>query len=248
MVLPHERRARRRARDRQRRGVLCRRLACCANCCSTTSAGQHPHPPPRHQGRLRVQPPARRRPVQNANHELTVEVVSPLGDDYDALNDARAVLRSSEGNGRALIRLSEGERFDIELTLYRQIEKYIDSPKASNATPSLRNILINRKDENRERRQPAQPARHHDAPGRLYALGQRVELKGVQPGSLLDELGNYLITNTYTKLGFQAPQTPTPSPRSRPSLLADDTAQRKLALLVARQPACARRGTRGSSC
>src|SRR5690606_26496744 len=123
-------------------------------------------------------------PYKNANHELTVEVVSPLGDDWDTLNDARAVLRSSEGNGRALIRLAEGERFDIELTLYRQIEKYIDSPKASNATPSLRNILINRKDENRERR-----ARLREQlatmmlQGDFYALGQRVELKASNPGS-----------------------------------------------------------------
>lgn len=170
-------------------------------------------------------------PYKNANHELTVEVVSPLGDDWDALNDAKAVLRSSEGSGRALIRLAEGERFDIELTLYRQIEKYIDSPKASNATPSLRNILINRKDENRERR-----ARLREQlatmmlQGDFYALGQRVALKASNPGSLLDELGNYLITNTYTKLGYLKHRNADPIAEIKAVLLADDTAQRKLAL------------------
>ncbi len=170
-------------------------------------------------------------PFKHANHELSVEVVSPLGDDWESLNDARAVLRSSEGNGRALIRLAEGERFDIELTLYRQIEKYIDSPKASNATASLRTILLNRKDENRERR-----ARLREQlatmllQGNAYALGQRIEFKAGNPGSLLDELGNYLITNTYTKLGYLKHRNPDPQAEIKAVLLADDVSQRKLAL------------------
>ena len=98
-----------------------------------------------------------------------------VSDDWDLLSDAKAVLRSSEGNGRALIRLAEGERFDIELTLYRQIEKYIDSPKASTATPSMRSILLNRKDENRERltRLKEQLATML-IEGEVFAMGQKL--------------------------------------------------------------------------
>jgi hypothetical protein len=170
-------------------------------------------------------------PYKNANHELTVEIVSPLGDDWDLLSDAKAVLRSSEGNGRALIRLAEGERFDIELTLYRQIEKYIDSPKASNATPSLRTILLNRKDENRERRSRLREQLSSMLlQGDFYALGQRIELKSSNPTSLFDELGNYLITNTYTKLGYLKHRNPDPIAEIRAILQADEISQRKLAL------------------
>lgn len=170
-------------------------------------------------------------PYKSASHELSVEIVSPLGDDWESLNDARAVLRSSDGHGKVVIRLAEGERFDIELTLYRQIEKYIDSPKASNATASLRTILLNRKDENRERRarlreQLASMLQQGDA----YALGQRIEFKAGNPGSLLDELGNYLITNTYTKLGYLKHRNPDPQAEIKAVLLADDVSQRKLAL------------------
>lgn len=170
-------------------------------------------------------------PYKSASHELSVEILSPLGEDWEGLNESRAVLRSSEGNGRALIRLADGERFDIELTLYRQIEKYIDSPKASNATPSLRNILMNRKDENRERRsrlreQLSTMLQQGDG----YALGQRVELKTSNPTSLLDELGNYLITNTYTKLAYIKHRNADPQAEIRAVLLADDVNQRKLAL------------------
>lgn len=52
-------------------------------------------------------------------------------DDYEGLKSDRCIMLSSEGNGKALIRMGEGSRLDIELTLYQQIEKYIGSPKAS---------------------------------------------------------------------------------------------------------------------
>jgi hypothetical protein len=91
-------------------------------------------------------------PWRQANQVLSFEVLTPLGDDYEKLSAAKCILRSSEGNGRALVRMDEADRLDIELTLYQQIEKYIVSPKADQATASLKSILQSRKDENRERR------------------------------------------------------------------------------------------------
>ena len=85
-------------------------------------------------------------PWKNASHPLSLEIVTPLGDDYEALTEAKCILRSSESGGRALIRTAEGDRLDIELTLYLQIEKFIDSPKASAAATSLKRILSDRKE------------------------------------------------------------------------------------------------------
>lgn len=170
-------------------------------------------------------------PWKNANHELTLEILSPLGDDYERLNDAQCILRSSEGNGRALIRLSEGNRFDIELSLYQQIEKYIDSPKASNASASLKTILINRKDENRERR-----TRLRDqlstliVTGDCYAIGQKQQIKAASPSTLIDELVNYLISNTYTKLPYLKYRQADAISEIRAVLTADDIGQHSLAL------------------
>ncbi|MDP3308446.1 BREX system P-loop protein BrxC [Methylotenera sp.] len=167
-------------------------------------------------------------PWKNANHELTLEILSPLGDDYERLNDAQCILRSS---GKALIRLSEGNRFDIELSHYLQIEKYIDSPKASNASASLKTILINRKDENRERR-----TRLRDqlstlmVTGDCYALGQKQQFKVATPSSLLDELVNYLISNTYTKLPYLKHRQADAIAEIRAVLNADDIGQHSLAL------------------
>jgi hypothetical protein len=48
-------------------------------------------------------------PWRQASHALSFEVLTPLGDDYERLQSAKCILRSSEGNGRAIVRLAEGE-------------------------------------------------------------------------------------------------------------------------------------------
>lgn len=96
--------------------------------------------------------------------------------------------------------MAEGQRLYEELTLYLQIEKYIVSPKADQATPSLKRILSDRKEENRERRlRLVEQLGNLMATGDFYVLGQKPSIKaGLHPTSLLDELVNYLIANTYS--------------------------------------------------
>ncbi len=170
-------------------------------------------------------------PWKNANHQLTLEVVTPLGDDYEILTDAKCILRSSESGGRALIRLAEGERLDIELSLYLQIEKYIDSPKASTAAGSVKRILLDRKDENRDRRARIL-AQLSDLmlTGDCYALGQKPQIKAASPGTLLDELVNYLISNTYTKLPYLKVRQADPIAEIKAVLASNDIGQHGLGL------------------
>lgn len=170
-------------------------------------------------------------PWKNASHALSLDVVTPLGDDYEVLTDAKCILRSSEGGGRALIRMAEGNRLDIELTLYVQIEKYIESPKASTAAASLKRILLDRKDENRERRTRilAQLCEMM-VTGDFYALGQKPQIKAATPATLLDELVNYLIANTYSKLPYLKVRQADPIAEIKAFLAADDIGQHGLQL------------------
>ena len=165
-------------------------------------------------------------PWKNASHQLTLEVVTQIGDDYEILTDAKCILRSSESGGRALIRLAEGERLDIELSLYLQIEKYIDSPKASAAAGSVKRILLDRKDENRDRRARIL-AQLSDlmVTGDCYALGQKPQIKATKPGMLLDELVNYLILNTYTKLPYLKVRQADAIAEIKAVLVSDDIGQ-----------------------
>lgn len=170
-------------------------------------------------------------PWRQASHALSFEVLTPLGDEYERLQPARCILRSSEGNGRALVRLAEGERLDIELALYLQIEKYIISPKADQASQSLKRILADRKDENRERRMRlVHQLSELIAVGDFYALGQPVQIKTTSPDKVLDELLNYLITNTYSKLPYLKVRQVDPIAEIKAVLNADDLGQQSLGL------------------
>ncbi|WP_338415207.1 BREX system P-loop protein BrxC [uncultured Sphaerotilus sp.] len=170
-------------------------------------------------------------PYKAAHHVLSVEVLTPLGDDYERLSESYCLLRSGEGEGRALIRLDEGQRLDVELTLYLQIEKFVEGPKAGTATPSLRKIMAERKDENRERRTRlvGQLAGLMTG-GTFYAKGQSLTSRAASPGTLLDELVNYLITNTFHKLKLLKVRQNDPVAEIRAVLAADDVTQRGLAL------------------
>jgi hypothetical protein len=162
-------------------------------------------------------------PWRQASHALSFEVLTPLGDDYEKLQSAKCILRSAEGNGRAIVRLAEGERLDIELALYQQIEKYIVSPKADQANASLKRILSDRKDENRERRQRlVHQLSSLIAEGDFFALGQSVQIKAAAPDKVLDELVNYLVTNTYSKLPYLKVRQADPQAEIKAVLTADN--------------------------
>lgn len=170
-------------------------------------------------------------PWRQASHALSFEVLTPLGDDYEKLQPAKCILRSSEGAGRAMVRLAEGDRLDVELALYLQIEKYIISPKADQATPSLKRILADRKDENRERRlRLVHQLSELMTAGDFYALGQPLQIKATSPATVLDELLNYLITNTYSKLPYLKVRQADPIAEIKAILSADNLSRPDLGL------------------
>ena len=120
--------------------------------------------------------------------------------------------------------MAEGQRLYEELTLYLQIEKYIISPKAGQATPSLKRILADRKEENRERKlRLVEQLSNLMTLGDFYVLGQKPDIKaGLHPTSLLDEVVNYLIANTYSKLPYLKYRTPDPIAEIKAVLSGDD--------------------------
>lgn len=170
-------------------------------------------------------------PYRQANQTLSFEVLTPLGDDYEKLQSAKCILRSIEGHGRAIVRLAEGDRLDIELALYQQIEKYIVSPKADQATPSLKSILAARKDENRERRQRlVHELTKLMIQGDFFALGQSVQIKATTVDKVLDDLLNYLVTNTYSKLQYIKVRQVDPIAEIKAVLTTDDVTAAGLGL------------------
>lgn len=170
-------------------------------------------------------------PWKQANQQLTLEVLSPVGGDYELMTEAKCIGRSAEGAGRAILRLANDARVDVELRTYVQIEKYISGPKTDAATPSLKRILLDRKDENRERKTRilAQLSELLSR-GDFYALGQKLTLKPQGPSVILDEVLNYLVSNTYSKLGYIKVRQVDPAAEIRAVLASDTHGQYKIAL------------------
>jgi hypothetical protein len=170
-------------------------------------------------------------PWRQANQQLTLEVLSPVGGDYELLTEPKCIGRSAEGAGRAILRMANDARVDVELRTYVQIEKYIASPKNDAASPSLKRILLDRKDENRERKARilAQLA-DLISRGDFYALGQKLSFKPLGPAVILDETLNYLVSNTYSKLGYIKVRQADPAAEIRQVLSADTNSQQKMAL------------------
>ena len=140
-----------------------------------------------------------------SDNALILEILSPLSEDYErTASESVCIMRSHEAKGRAMIRMAEGPRLYEELTLYSQIEKYVGSPKADGATPSLKRILTDRKDENRERKKRlANQLEQMILGGDFYALGHEPEINAASTAvNVFEALGNYLITNTYSKLSL----------------------------------------------
>lgn len=170
-------------------------------------------------------------PFKQANHALTLEVLSPVGADYELMTDAKCIGRSVEGQGKAICRIANDARVDLELRTYLQIEKYI-GPKSDAATPALKRILLDRKEENRERRgRLVLQLTESMTRGDFFALGQKPAIKPQSPGAQVDELLNYLVTNTYSKLGYIKVRQPDPAAEIRSVLSADSVGQVNIANL-----------------
>lgn len=170
-------------------------------------------------------------PWKQANQQLTLEVLSPVGSDYELLTDAKCIGRSIEGAGRAILRMANDARVDVELRTYVQIEKYISGPKTDAATPSLKRILLDRKDENRTRKtRILEQLSDLLSRGDFYALGQKLTLKPQGPSVILDEALNYLVSNTYSKLGYIKVRQADPAAEIRAVLASDTHGQYKIAL------------------
>ncbi|MBX9901152.1 MAG: BREX system P-loop protein BrxC [Burkholderiaceae bacterium] len=141
-------------------------------------------------------------PYKTANHELTLEVISPLNDDYSLFNEARCINRSNELLG-ALIYISDDKALGSELRTWLQVDKYVRNNNTAQAAPTLKKILAEHASDNNTRRSRlvlklTELIQQAD----FYALGQKLAIKSNIPSGQLDEQINYLIANSYPKLSY----------------------------------------------
>jgi hypothetical protein len=168
-------------------------------------------------------------PYGNVTQELGVEVITPLHDEFAGFFPPKCILQSTADGGRVLIKLPD--RLDLwrELQTYVQTNQYIRLKSDAAAPESLKKILRDRADENRERKvRLIKMLEEMIIEGDYYASGQSLEQKSTVPKIALYNSVSYLIQNIYTKLGYLLALQEDPLKEIRAVLLSNDIGQYKL--------------------
>lgn len=161
---------------------------------------------------------------------LVITLISPLNDEYNSFDNSRCVLDSSAEGGLVIIRLGNDANPGRELHTYLQTEKYLRSD-SGNLPESTRKIRSNIAADNHSRR------------GRLitlltdlltaadiFVVGQPLKLKSSAAIDALNEALEYLVQNSFTKMGYLKYLNPNAEKELQAILRSNDIAQQTLGL------------------
>lgn len=165
--------------------------------------------------------------MPNPSGELEVVIVSPLGDTYAELcEDGQAILYSSQGSGRVLIRLPDAAKLNEEIRLLLQTESYVKNKSGSALPTSTDRILRDRQEENRKRRvRLGDTLRAMLAEASIFVSGTKLEVKSGQPKENLAKALEYLIGNAYPKMAYIEHLHPNIKSEIQSTLLANNVEQ-----------------------
>jgi hypothetical protein len=163
--------------------------------------------------------------------DLRVEFVSPLDLDYPQLTEAGCINKSMEGlAGQAVIKLPDDKTFFQEIRTWLKTNKFMRL-NDDGSNPDLTRILADRGRENQERRKRLRHTLEEMVlQAECFALGQHLQLSSTSLVVRFDEACEYLLENTYTKLGFLKVLQQDPMRELNTVLTVDDIGQMGMAL------------------
>ena len=157
---------------------------------------------------------------------LIVSIMTPLDDDYESYQDGKSVLKSSQDDGQVFIRLREDESLGRELRAYLRTDKYIRTKDDGTLPPTTKRIHRDLADENRMRReQLTRLLGEMLADASYFVAGQRLEVAAGAPQAALGEAMEYLIQNTFNKMGYLETLRDDPLREIQAVLRSDDIRQ-----------------------
>ena len=135
---------------------------------------------------------------------LIVSIITPLADDYEFYRDSgKCVLDSSQDDGQVLIRLQDDESLGRELRALLRTDKYIRTKDDGTLPPTTKRIHRDLADENHIRRDRlTHQLGEMLANASYFVAGQRLEVAADAPHAALSDAMEYLIRNTFKKMGY----------------------------------------------
>ena len=136
------------------------------------------------------------------------------------------MLESSQEDGQVLIRLKDDESLGRELRTLLRTEKYIRTKDDGTLPPATKRIHRDLANENRRRReQLIRLLGDMLANANHFVAGQRLDVEAGAPQAALSEAMEYLIQNTFNKMGFLETLRDEPLKEIQAVLLSNDIGQ-----------------------
>ncbi|MDY0221505.1 MAG: BREX system P-loop protein BrxC [Desulfobacterium sp.] len=163
--------------------------------------------------------------------ELSLEIISPMHDEYSVYNAGKCIMHSLNDEGTVLIKMGNDQALFSEIRTYIQTDKYIKEKSDAAASTSLKQILRDRADDNRGRRERL-ISRVDDLilNADFYTLGKTLEISAAATSKALDQAFDYLVLNTFSKFNYLTHVHDDPIREIRQILLSDDIGQKQLLL------------------
>ncbi|MEP7217383.1 MAG: BREX system P-loop protein BrxC, partial [Bacteroidota bacterium] len=134
---------------------------------------------------------------------LVVAVVSSLAENYDEYESARCALDSTKDGGRLLMRLGNNSQLNEEIRTYLRTDKYLRNRSSGSVPESTKRIYNDLSELNRQRRERLVAlAGTMLTEADYFAAGQKLLIKASAPNAALDEGLEYLVRNSFAKMGY----------------------------------------------
>lgn len=165
--------------------------------------------------------------------DLGLEIISPLHDEYTLFIPAKCNLYSSGKDGNLIVKLDDDKTLIDEIRLYLQVKKYIQDKSDASASTSLKQIIRDRADENRERKDRLIELLDDLMAGaEFYALGKKLDIDGQTTTKAINEGFDYLVKNIFSKFSYLTYVASDPLKGIKQILMSDDVAQHQLSLEI----------------
>ena len=164
---------------------------------------------------------------------LIVSVISPLSDDYSFYNDQKCVLESSNEGGHIIIRLRNNTNLEKDLRTYAQTNKYLRTESDSGLPESTKRIIRDTAELNSDRREILTKLLGDMlAEASYFVAGQQLTIKATTAVLCLAEALEYLITNTFSKMGYLKHLHAEPLKEIQAVLRSSDVSQQTLSITM----------------
>ena len=167
---------------------------------------------------------------------LVVSVITPLSEDSEFYQDSKCTLESSQDGGQVLIRIGDGENLGQEIRALLQTDKYLRAKDHGTLPPSTVRIHRDLADENRVRRERlTNTLGEMLAEASYFVAGQSLEVTASEARAALSESLEYLIQNTFTKMGYLKTLRDDPPKEIQAVLNSNDIGQGNLGMKVSEE-------------